>query len=214
MSVVLGITSGTARGGAALVRGDEVLGEAVYEDEMQHAERLFGAIDEAVVARESITAIACDIGPGSFTGVRVGLASAKGIALALGVPLVGVCSLEAMAAAAFVLSEHELVCTVLDAKRGERFIAVYARDLTAVRAPAHVPAADALPWLGDLAERVAFCGRPELSDRWIRDPACELPHPTWIAKRGAALLAAGNTADLGALEPMYLRPPDATPQPR
>lgn len=193
---MLGITSATARGGAAMVRGAEVLGEAVYEDEMQHAERLFAAIDEAVAARESISAIACDIGPGSFTGVRVGLASAKGIALALGVPLVGVCSLEAMAAAAFTRTDHELVCTVLDAKRGERFVAIYARDLTLVRGPAHVPAADAPAWIGDLAV------------------TCELPHPVWIAKRGAALLAAGIVGDLGALEPMYLRAPDATPQQR
>src|SRR5690606_17703941 len=104
MSMVLGITTASPRGGACVLDGSRVAGRAGYEDEMRHAEQLFATIDEALAAaglgRGALEAIACDVGPGSFTGVRVGLASAKGIALALGVPLLPVLSLEAMAGAA------------------------------------------------------------------------------------------------------------------
>jgi tRNA threonylcarbamoyladenosine biosynthesis protein TsaB len=220
-ALVLGLTTASARGGAALVRSNALVAEASYEDEMQHAERLFGAVDQALEAagasRADLGGIACDIGPGSFTGVRVGLASAKGMALSLGVPLVGVCSLEAMAAAAWARAEEgcELVCAVLDAKRGESFVAVYASDLSAVRAPAHVSAADTLGWLGDLAREPAlrFCGRRAtelgVADRLLTGGEGELPHAEWVARRGAPLL--GSAPDIATLEPLYLRAPDATP---
>jgi tRNA threonylcarbamoyladenosine biosynthesis protein TsaB len=216
--ITLGISTATARGGAALLRGDVLLGEASYEDEMKHAERLFAALDAAMQAaclqRDAIEAVACDIGPGSFTGVRVGLASAKGIALALGVPLVGVCSLEAMAAAAFAADvQAELVCPVLDAKRGETFVAVYDRELSAVKTPAHVDARDTLAWVGDTT-RIRFCGRRALEllgdAQCIDAPGCALPDAGWVAR----LAARRPGGDLGLLEPLYLRAPDAVPQVR
>ncbi len=106
---VLAISTSTPRGSAALVRDGEAVAAVAYVDLQGHAERIFQAI-EAVLAqsgetRRSLDGLACDIGPGSFTGVRVGVASTKGIALGLGLPLAGVTSLEAMAAAAFAAGE-------------------------------------------------------------------------------------------------------------
>ncbi|MBW2527910.1 MAG: tRNA (adenosine(37)-N6)-threonylcarbamoyltransferase complex dimerization subunit type 1 TsaB, partial [Deltaproteobacteria bacterium] len=102
---VLGISTSTPRGSAALIEGSRLLGSVAYEGEMHHAERLFGALDElferAQVDRGSLEAVACDVGPGSFTGVRAGLAAAKGLALGLEIPLLPVGALEAMAAAAW-----------------------------------------------------------------------------------------------------------------
>ena len=98
---VLALSTSTPRGSAAVLEGDRVLGAASYEDLAAHAERLFSAIDEALraagVARNAIEQLACDVGPGSFTGVRVAVSAAKGIALALGARVVPVASLEAMA---------------------------------------------------------------------------------------------------------------------
>ncbi len=78
------------------------------------------------------------MGPGSFTGVRVGVASAKGIAFALGVPVVGVVSLEAMAAAAFAAGEAgagDVVLAAIDAKKGEVYVAAYGAGGEALVAP-------------------------------------------------------------------------------
>ena len=102
---VLALSTSTPRGSAALVRDGEVVAAVAYVDLQGHAERIFEAVD-AVLAqagepRSAVEGLGCDVGPGSFTGVRVGVASAKGMALGLGLPLAGVVSLEAMAAAAF-----------------------------------------------------------------------------------------------------------------
>src|SRR4051812_25416291 len=102
---VLALSTSTPRGSVAVVDDGAVLASVAYVDLKSHAERIFGSIDLALakagLERSTIAAVACDLGPGSFTGVRVGVASAKGIALALGVPVFGVSSLEVMAAAAF-----------------------------------------------------------------------------------------------------------------
>src|SRR5262245_57876164 len=103
---VLALSTSTARGSVALVEDDRVLGADSYQDLEGHAERIFGALERtfgmASVSPSAPVGFACDIGPGSFTGVRVGVASVKGIALARSAPLVGVVSLQAMAAAAFI----------------------------------------------------------------------------------------------------------------
>jgi len=222
-ALVLGLTTATPRGSVALLQGGRLVASCLYEDEMRHAERLFDTIDQVLadarLARHCLTAIACDVGPGSFTGVRVGVASAKGMALALGLPLVPVQSLETMAMAAFhaVGREVRQVVCVIDAKRQENFYAAYDRQLEACREPAHVAAAETLTTLGDLAEdqTVAFCGRAaRLLDlppaRLVDRPACELPHAEWVGRRALALLGA-ELPPLTAVEPVYLRAPDAVP---
>jgi tRNA threonylcarbamoyladenosine biosynthesis protein TsaB len=222
-ALVLGLTTATPRGSVALLRGGRLLASCCYEDEMRHAERLFDTIDQvladAQLARRHLTAIACDVGPGSFTGVRVGVASAKGMALALGLPLLPVQSLEAMAMAAFQAVGRDIgqvVCAV-DAKRRETFFAVYDRQLKACRGPAHVVSAEIQAALGDLAadRAVAFCGRASRqlalpSARLVDRPICELPHAEWVARRALALLGA-ELPPLAEVEPVYLRAPDAVP---
>ncbi|MBW2454636.1 MAG: tRNA (adenosine(37)-N6)-threonylcarbamoyltransferase complex dimerization subunit type 1 TsaB [Deltaproteobacteria bacterium] len=217
------MTTATPQGSVALLRGDSLLASCVYADEMRHAERLFDTVDQVLAdacwPRRRVSAIACDVGPGSFTGVRVGVASAKGMALALGVPLIPVGSLEAMAMAAFAAlarSVGRVVC-VIDAKRKENFYAVYDRQLRAHRGPAHVAAADTRAVLGSLVddETVRFCGQAARGlglapGRLVEEPACTLPHAEWVARRALALRAVTIPA-LAAVEPMYLRAPDAVP---
>src|SRR5437773_1126314 len=135
----LAISTSTRRGSVALLEQGEVLAEAPYEDLRGHAERVVAAIERAFATarrnRDGLNGIACDVGPGSFTGVRVGVSLAKGIALGLDVPAVGVGSLEAMAAAAFGTNravDGDAVVPVLDAKKGEVFLAAYARSGVAI----------------------------------------------------------------------------------
>ena len=159
---VLALSTSTHRGSAAVIEGDRVLGVSGYADLGGHAERIFSAITEALdaagVKRSDIGLVVSDIGPGSFTGVRVGVASAKGLALGLGVPLVGVGSLEAMAAAAFATGAarpQDIVAAVIDAKKQEFFLAAYDATGQTRWTPAHVPLAEGWRIVGTELSRLS-----------------------------------------------------------
>jgi tRNA threonylcarbamoyladenosine biosynthesis protein TsaB len=222
--MILALSTSTPRGSVALVRPGSVT-TAGYVDLQGHAERLFDAIDEALArggeSRADLGGIACDIGPGSFTGVRVGVASAKGIAFGLGLPLAGVVSLEAMAAAAFgegAARPDDVVVAMLDAKKGEVFLAAYDARGGVVLAPCTRPhGAGALDPLveangvgsvlvvGEVAQTAAL----PRGIRFARGPALDLPDAAWIGRLAAARI--GTAGDADGIEPLYVRPPDATP---
>ncbi len=212
---LLAITTSTPRGGVALIDDGELVALVEHEDGMRHAERLFGLCDEALAtagwSKTSLDAVACDTGPGSFSGVRIGVASAKGVALALGIPLVGVGSLEAMAAPAFAhAGDVARVAPVIDARRGECFLAVYARDGRTLLEPTVVPTAHATERI--LAHDAWACGaqaRDLDGVRLVAPGGCELPSARWIGKLAAARAKLATTADLATLEPVYARGPDA-----
>jgi tRNA threonylcarbamoyladenosine biosynthesis protein TsaB len=223
---ILALSTSTPRGSAVVIADGRVLGTGGYVDLQGHAERIFEAIDAALAAaglgRGAIAAIACDQGPGSFTGVRVGVASAKGIALGLGVPLAGVISLEAMAAAAFgegAATAEDVVLAAIDAKKDEVFVAAYALVDGVVRAlapPRCAPrTATALTIPGE-TRRIVIIGEvvasiDPLPSGLSRAPALDLPDAAWIGRLAAIRLAAGEGCDPALLEPLYVRPPDAVP---
>ena len=119
--LVLGIETSSRHGGVAIIGEDRVLCEAVLSVEVTHSERLLPAVDraldEARITLEGLGGIAVSIGPGSFTGLRIGLSTAKGLAYATGLPLVGVPTLEAMAWT--LPAARWQVCPVLDARKQE-----------------------------------------------------------------------------------------------
>jgi tRNA threonylcarbamoyladenosine biosynthesis protein TsaB len=219
---VLALTTSTGRGGAALLRDGELRAASAYVDLQGHAERVFEAIDhvlaEAGETRATIGALAVDVGPGSFTGVRVGVASAKGIALGLGLPLAGVVSLAAMAAAAFAsgaASANDLVIAAIDAKKSEIFAAAYDASGAAIVEPCARPLspeglAIAPPLAGGrvivVGEIAASLALPE-GFVLARDPALDLPDAAWIGRLAAARLSARGPDP--EVEPLYVRPPDA-----
>jgi tRNA threonylcarbamoyladenosine biosynthesis protein TsaB len=228
--IVLALTTSTPIASVALVSGDRVLAEVAHGDPRGHAERLFDLVDralaEAGLTRADVALVACDVGPGSFTGVRIGVASAKGIAEGLGVPLAGVVSLDAMAAEArAACPEHALVAAAIDAKKDELYLAVSDGESELV-APCHVPR-------GDVAERVlaAVRGRPFVSVADVEEIAAfapsaaralvRAPSAGWIGRLAALRVPAGGLsrapAGEGALDPagivpLYVRAPDAVPQ--
>ena len=179
-----------------------------------HAERVFAAIDEAVraagVDRRELAAVACDVGPGSFTGVRVGVAAAAGIGLALGIPVVGVGSLEALARAAPL---GRPVLSVLDAKKAEVFIGRFDANGASVGEARHIPLEEAAVEIRRaLLDGVVIVG--EIADSIVpgsalRGPATDLPDAATIA---AVALSALNAGERRAALPVYVRPPDAKPQ--
>ena len=123
----LGINAASEGFGVALAGPDGLLAETVMKSGMQHSERLLPEIQHLMassgLAVDALGAIAVTIGPGSFTSIRIGLSTAKGLCLALGIPLVPVSSLLATAAQ-LPFAEYPVV-TWLDAKRRQIYAATF-----------------------------------------------------------------------------------------
>ncbi|HWP09361.1 MAG TPA: tRNA (adenosine(37)-N6)-threonylcarbamoyltransferase complex dimerization subunit type 1 TsaB [Polyangiaceae bacterium] len=213
---VLGIETSTRRGSVAALDGENTLGTLAHEEPSAHAERVLALVEcllgEVGWSRSSIDRVAVGIGPGSFTGLRVGIALAQGMALGLGRPIVGVGSLAALAAAV-PRSEKRTRIPVLDARRGELFVAGYTADGVERLAPAAVPVADVPKLLADLfapgelvlvgeAARLAGGGYDVIAGGEL-----DLPHAVPVARLGLELDPAAAPA-----EPTYVRGPGATPQ--
>src|SRR2546421_8825721 len=136
----LAIDTSTERGQVALWDGAVCVARENDVEPHGHAESVFGSIDGAFVAsgwqKHQIDLVVVGLGPGSFSGVRVGVATGKGIALGLDRPIVGVGGLAAMASAA---GEAQAVLALLDAGRSEVFWGAYASDGRLLGVPGHVP---------------------------------------------------------------------------
>jgi tRNA threonylcarbamoyl adenosine modification protein YeaZ len=181
-----------------------------------HAERLFGMIaavmDEAGIAFTDLDRIAVNTGPGSFTGVRVGVAAARGIALVVKCPVVGIGTLAVHAASARAQAGPVPVLAVLDARRGEIYGQRFAGDGAAVDAPRIARPEDFASELTP-GEVVAGGGADSVL---IALP--EARRPRVVHRRSSpdirvlAGLGARTRPAATAPRPLYLRPPDAKPQ--
>ncbi|WP_439514935.1 tRNA (adenosine(37)-N6)-threonylcarbamoyltransferase complex dimerization subunit type 1 TsaB [Oceanibaculum nanhaiense] len=175
------------------------------------------ALDEAGLGFADLDRLAVTIGPGSFTGLRIGLAAARGLALATGLPLTGITTLEALAAAVDPAARQGRVTVALiDSRRGDVFVQIFGGDAVPLSAPAAAdPAAlDALLPAGPLL--LAGDAAPAALDvlaRAGRDVALATdsaqPDPVAVARLAAArpLPEGPVTAPVTAL---YLRAPDVT----
>ena len=181
--------------------------------------RLSQLLNQTGVDIKSATSIIVAKGPGSFNGLRVGVSAAKGLAFSLGIPIVGISTLEA---AAYQHAATGLpVCPVFDAGRDEIAAAMYQmkRHQWTQLAREHLTTVDAL--CSQITTRTVFCGefRPEvaaaLKDRLKRkavipSPAGRLRRAAFLAELGRQRLAAGDTDDPATLQPLYLRRPPIT----
>jgi tRNA threonylcarbamoyladenosine biosynthesis protein TsaB len=221
---ILGIETATTVCGVALMREDRVVAERWLEERSVHAERLFGLIDavlqEGRVDPRDLDAIAVSIGPGSFTGLRIGLSAAKGFHLALGKPLIAVPTLVALAqrSAAMVGKNGGHIIAALDARRDE----VYCQTFTvhggtivpdgAVEARTVAEVVGSMPvgtvvLTGDARQKILAglpagipAPAPVLADEMMARCSAAA-----IVTTGAAMLAQGLIADAGSLEPLYVK---------
>ncbi len=192
--LTLAFDTATAVATSALVDGDEVLGERV-----SRAQTLLEDVDallrQAGAHPGDLDRLAVGLGPGSFTGVRIGLAVARGLALSLELPGSGVSTLDALAAGA------PEALPVIDAKRREVFTLVDGEPL--VLAPQELPLAGGVVCVGDGAVRY----RRLLEERGGLVPPDDDERHLPRARFHAAL--AGESRPVDELEPLYLRVPDA-----
>lgn len=129
--LLLVLENSTMCGSVALVTGNQCLAEYSLESRLTHSKRLLGVVDilmnDCRVGWDDLDAIAVSLGPGSFTGLRICLATAKGLALAAGLPLLGIPSLDGLAAQ-LPFSSHP-VCALLDARKKEVYAAFYRNNI-------------------------------------------------------------------------------------
>lgn len=223
-AAVLGFDTATPLTAVAVTRGEEVVLECLLEPEPgarpRHAAELLGAIDEGVAAAggwERIGTIAVGVGPGSFTGLRMGIATARALAQALGKPVAPVGSLAALGRA---IGEHDGASgrhrlAAIDARRRELFAALYDAGGAAVWKPA-VGAPEAIAErLAELDSRPLAAGdgalrfRQELVAAGAEIPREDDPVHRLSARQVCRLAEGEVPVRPEAVEPMYLRRPDA-----
>ena len=126
-NIILGIDSSGTVASAALATEDVVIAEYTLNNKLTHSQTLLPMIDEVIskagIETEDIVAIAIASGPGSFTGLRIGAATAKGIGMAWNLPIVPVPTLEGMAFQLY--GTDRLICPIMDARRGQVYTGLY-----------------------------------------------------------------------------------------
>jgi tRNA threonylcarbamoyladenosine biosynthesis protein TsaB len=202
--VLLALDTATQLVTVALHDGADPVVELTSDQPMRHGEQLAplvaSALEQAGLVRQDLTAVGVGVGPGPFTGLRVGLVSARTLGFALDIPVYGICTLDALAVEAVAtgaVSEEFLVAT--DARRKEVFLATYDAEGRRLDGP--------------VVDKPAVLA----TDLPVVGPGAHLypgafPHAVGPDRPSAAWLAqaiAEERAELLDPEPMYLRRPDA-----
>lgn len=232
-AAVVGFDTATAETAVCAARGGRALREVSLgpdpEGSPRHSTALLGEVERAAEAAggwDAVGTLAVGVGPGSFVGIRIGIATALGLAASTGLPVVGVCTLDALGRA---IAERASppgdgspaperpsrgALAVLDARRGEVFAALYSPAAERLWGPLVLPPGELPERLAALPEPPLAAGsgavrfRGELSSREVEIPDDADPLHRLAARHVCALAALAEGRG-ERLEPIYLRPPDA-----
>ena len=221
---MLAIDTSARVAGVALLEGEQVLAEQSWRTTSNHTVQLLPIVQQVLQVAQrpvrDLQAVAVAVGPGAFSGLRVGIATAKTLAWALSIPCLGIGSLDALASA---VAEAPRVLAVLDAGRGEWYWAGYGPERDGRRSPS-------LPQLGvpeavlaSVTRSVVLVGEttPEqralIDARFSRlvaygDPRLPALRPAALGLLAQARLAAGGSDEPAELQPVYIRRPAAEEQ--
>jgi tRNA threonylcarbamoyladenosine biosynthesis protein TsaB len=219
---ILGIETATSVCAAAVVENGRLISEKYLTEPHTHSEKLLTIVDQVLNSIKVFDAVAISIGPGSFTGLRIGLSVAKGLAYASARPIVAVSTLEALA---FNLIIHEkikdsaIICPLIDARRDEFYIALYRvnnKELLTVVEPQAKRINDLLNILPD--EEIVFIGDGAAKFKvytkenklnknfwFFYDGFINLCSAASIALLGERKLLRNDTESLAELEPVYIK---------
>ncbi len=217
MALLLNIDTATDLASVCLTQNGKIIGFEENPDQKNHGAFLQPAIKKifagADVSLNDIDAVAVTIGPGSYTGLRVGLASAKGLCYALNKPLIAVSTLQVIALAAQSSANYPasvLFCPMIDARRMEVFTAVYDNALNEIIQP-QAKILDESSFGDELKKStIVFCGNGNIKLKNI------LPHPsaifsevshnaTHLSVLAHKFFALKNFANLAYSEPVYVK---------
>jgi tRNA threonylcarbamoyladenosine biosynthesis protein TsaB len=217
---VLAIDTALEACSAAILDTDRQSGTVSRSQPMMrgHAEALMPLIAAAMSAADTefsqLDRIAVTVGPGSFTGLRVGVAAARGIALATGKPAVGLTTLAALAAPFFEADESAALLAAIDARHGQVYMQLFGPGGRSLIAPRIASVREAVRAATASPTRIVGTGAKLIENAWPdnerRPPlvsAVRAADVAWVARLGAAIV------DLTApVKPLYLREADAHPQ--
>ena len=221
MSIILAIDTSTDHATICVSRDGVLIALAENKEQKDHASWLQPAVNNLLKKSDihfsQLTAVAVTIGPGSYTGLRVGLSAAKGYCYALKIPLLALSTLEVMAHAVRDQAE-DWICPMIDARRMEVFMAIYDKNLNLqVQPMAMVLHADYFePLIRD--HMIVFCGNgaPKLEHLLSKT------HISFTSVNNLALslislaendLKKGNYSDIAYIEPQYLKEFHSSTQP-
>ena len=216
--IVLALESSAIAASAALQKDDRLLAEMTLNRGNTHSENLLPMV-ESLLSRldltiDNIDLFAVSVGPGSFTGVRIGVATVKGLAFGKGKPCVGVSTLEALAENLAFLSDS-LICPVMNARRNQVYTALF-RGKNRLLPDSAISVAELENILSAYSEPVLFVGDGyDLVTSQIKHPY--LPVPERLRLQSAASVACvalrktaeGKSLTDAQLSPVYLRPSQA-----
>jgi tRNA threonylcarbamoyladenosine biosynthesis protein TsaB len=217
---ILSIDTATPSASVAFADGGRILAECLLSGQKNHSERLLQIIDRlfdwAGISRESIDCIAVSVGPGSFTGLRVGISTAQGLAFALDKPLAGVPTLEIVASQA--TGGDGLVSPMIDARKQQVYASIYRRTGRVLEQVNPATVCDPVAWVESLPEPALLIGAAVY---YGRIAACSAAKgctfaPEYLGIPRASTLAilaqeqyAGRAGRPELVSAMYVRPPDA-----
>lgn len=219
---ILGIDSSGLVASAAIVADDTLVAEFTVNNKQTHSQTLLPMIDQVVgmsgIDLEELDGIAVAAGPGSFTGLRIGSSTAKGMALALHKPVVSVPTLEGLAYR--MACVEGVICPLMDARRNQVYTGLYRIDsegvLSCLIQQSAVDILEIIQKINELGEKVSFLGDgvavyQELLQEKVTVPFCFAPlhlnrqSAAAVAALGAVYLQQGKGEDAKEHKPVYLR---------
>jgi tRNA threonylcarbamoyladenosine biosynthesis protein TsaB len=210
----LAIDTSTARGSVAVVQDDEVLGEVRLTAPDSHSTSVLGGVElllrSLALQLSELDGLALAIGPGSFTGLRVGIATVQGLSLGTGQPIAGIPTLDALAAR--IAGAADRLVVLMEAYRDGINVGVYDRQAQAVQPPQLVrpdDLLDALPrgaaFIGEAARRFRTQIEERCPDAIFPDRSLFLA--ATVGRLAMPIFAAGQGISAERLRPLYLREP-------
>lgn len=213
--LILGIETSTRAAGVALISDEKILAEISQESKLYHSENLLPQIEEVlrIANVEKVDAVAVSIGPGSFTGLRIGLAAAKALAYAWQIKIIGVPTLHAIAA--HFPKSSAMILPLIDAQKNSAYVQPF-KNAQPIEDVTVKPIAEILDAAGKSDDEIILCGdvlhkiKSELPANVTFAPInLRMPRAVNVALCGKILIDAGQIGNVMNMEPLYLRRSEA-----
>ena len=223
--ILLSIDTATSCSAIALCRGNtvsgEILGSLSLNTKITHSRRILSSIDylmkEVALTWADLGGIVISLGPGSFTGLRIGMATAKGLVMGTGLPLLGVSTLDIYASSCLT---NKLICATLDARKKEVYSAFYRREEGVVHRVSDLQVVTPDKLMEQISEPVLLVGDGcrSYGDVWLQDERvdCEIAPAVLNSISAETLCLVGGDLfekkeflDPGMAVPLYVRASDA-----